>query len=343
MRILAHRVNGHVRTFTTVTMIERNLVIETLSKYEFVTNQETGEVVINQQTGNPLLHNKITGEVTEGRTITLGPGDQIITQEQRDQQKRYAEQQTQKRLSRTINGSLGRYFFVSRDSPFQGFSNETAGRLMYLATFLKIGSDKYDLYLTERKRMCRGDLPKVMGALSRTTLSRFCSEVLGRILYEDADRFLSMDGCLFKRGNLVKGQVGTGFEKAYIDSIRKLYHATPVSQHGKLGLMFKMLPYLNIEYNILCWNPEEKDLSNIQKLSLSDFCVIANCSPHNLGRLMNEYKKITFDVNGRQEYFCSFVLPGGDRENTRIFINPHILYSGSNYTRVEMLGAFCQS
>lgn len=87
---------------------------------------------------------------------------------------------------------------------------------------------------------------------------------------------------------------------------------------------------------------KRKDLDKIQFLSLAEFCNIIGYNISQLNRLLNIYKNITFDVKGKQKIFCAFAYSGLDRKTSRIFVNPHILYNGTNYNKVKVLGAFCK-
>ena len=131
-------------------------------------------------------------------------------------------------------------------------------------------------------------------------------------------------------------------QRFYRESIRQLYGATPKSKHHLLGIMFRSLPYINLEYNVLCKNPLENCLQDIELLSLADFCKLVGYPYMKLSRLRAEMKKLTFDVGGRKELFCSFVDAGLGAQNIQIFVNPHILYNGSDYKKVELLGKFCE-
>ncbi|MGN0394923.1 MAG: hypothetical protein ACI4EF_06135 [Coprococcus sp.] len=108
-----------------------------------------------------------------------------------------------------------------------------------------------------------------------------------------------------------------------------------------LGYIFKMLPYINLEYNVLCKNPLEQNLENIEFMSLAEFCHAIDYDISQLSRLLKIYKSLTFEVKTKQERFCAFVYDGLDRGSARIFINPHILYNGSSYSQVKVLGKFC--
>ena len=101
-----------------------------------------------------------------------------------------------------------------------------------------------------------------------------------------------------------------------------------------------MIPLLNIEHNILCWNPEEKDFDFVNALNLLDFCQMIDYRVDHISRLREEYERITFDVNGHKEKLCSFIADGSKLCNTKIIINPRIIFSGKDYAHVEKLGMF---
>ena len=103
-----------------------------------------------------------------------------------------------------------------------------------------------------------------------------------------------------------------------------------------------MLPFVNTEYNILCYNPTEKDLNYVLPLSVNDFCATIGYNVANRARLLQTYAEITFLVNGHLEQLCSFVTNGADIGISKIFINPHILYFGKSPKQVELLGKFCR-
>lgn len=87
----------------------------------------------------------------------------------------------------------------------------------------------------------------------------------------------------------------------------------------------------------MCFNPLEADYEKIETMTLQDFCNIIGYNINQASRLLNIYKKIRFN-NGQR--FCNFVNDGLERNNSNIFINPRVLYSGSDYRKVEALGIF---
>ena len=190
--------------------------------------------------------------------------------------------------------------------------------------------------------MKKSDLPKVMG-MSATTAFRFFKEVSPEYLQVDANGSLSLSGQIFKRGKLGKGNESTAYQKVYIDMVRKLYKGTPLSNHKELGYIFAMLPFVNIEYNVLCKNPYETDISNIEMVTVREFCEAIGHSYSTVSRLLEAYSKICFFIDGGVEQFCKFVSDGNDIDNAWIFVNPRVVYSGTSPERVKILGAFCKS
>ena len=303
--------------------------------YSFFTDGETGQ--------RYAVRNS-TGEVTRALEMEVVEGSYVVTPEQQEAAKRRRdglleklEQEEQKRFRNENLKELGKYYFFAVCKDFAGLSDASVARLVFLATFLSLESGR--LYKTERIPLKLDHLPELMG-LHRKTVKSFLKEV-DEYLAVDDDNGLIMIGDVFIRGELPKGQ-HIAMQRLYRNSIRNIYRITPVSKHHLLGLVFRLLPYVNQEYNILCRNPGEECIDDLELLSLHDFCELIGHDYLKMYRLKAELRKLTFDVNGKQELFCNFVDTGLGPKHIRIFINPHIMYNGSDYKKVEVLGKFCE-
>lgn len=261
------------------------------------------------------------------------PADVEAEKALKEQRHRFLEQKEQLK-------QLGQFCFLAIENGFSAISAATAARLVYLSTFLRYGTDS--LYLTKRTQMKKTDLPEVMG-MSATTAFRFFKEVSPEYLQVDDNGNLSLSGQIFKRGKLDKGNESRAYQKVYIDMVRKLYKGTPLSNHKELGYIFAMLPFINIEYNVLCKNPYETDISNIEMVTVREFCEAIGHSYSTVSRLLETYSKICFFIDGGVEQFCKFVSDSNDIDNAWIFVNPRVVYSGTSPERVKILGAFCKS
>lgn len=290
---------------------------------------------IYPDSGRPFAVSRATGEVTDAITTTVPVGTVFCTPEQ---QKAIHDRKVQQRefLDRkAILDSFGRFSFLHTAQGFEDVSPETAARLVYLSTFLKWEDGA--LLVTQRSKMSRDRLQEVLG-LSRQTVSRFLDEVSPNYITLDHANNLYMNPKLFYRGKIGRHGESVSWRKVYTDSVRKLYRMAGKNNHRYLGYVFKMLPFISIEYNGLCLDIFERDLSMVQFMSDADFCSRIGYDYSAVSRLKGIYKRIRFDVEEHTEPFCAFVETG---DNTRIFVNPHILYNGTRPDMVAVLGSFC--
>lgn len=296
------------------------------------------ENFIDSTTGNVFAIERATGELYETVNVNMPVGSVYYTPEQQRYYKERKESEYKKGLRREAASPLGKFYFVLSDERFDGVSAETVTRLIFLNTFMNYDNNK--LMLSERTAMKRKDLPDIL-KVSKATVSRFWKEVSPKYITECNDGLMFSNKDTFKRGKLPKGQY-SAYQKIYVDGIRKLYNNVEIKHHKQLGYFFKLLPFINVEYNLLCY-PEctfYTDIEDIELISVSDFCKWIGYDVKHLNDLINTYQSIFFDVGGKAEHFCTLIYDGIKRTGAKICINPHIIYNGSDYNKVEVLGAF---
>jgi len=266
---------------------------------------------------------------TDGsRTYT---GDQINAYKELQERKQRALHYKEER------DKLGSFAFVSREhNIFSGISYETLARLIYLSTFSHITTGQ--LFKTQRTPLLRNMLEKVLN-VSAVTAYRFWEEVKGTFITEQEDGTLWIDLSAFMRGKL--GRQGS-FLKVYDNAVRNLYENSSVRNARQIGYIFQMLPYLNIEHNVLCHDPYEMELKNVKLMTAKEFCAAIGYNYDNFHRLRKIYTQLCIEVDGHKERFCSFVSGGINDGQDYIFINPHVIYSGSNPNSVALLGKFSE-
>ena len=180
--------------------------------------------------------------------------------------------------------------------------------------------------------MRKKDLEKVLG-LSRAETWRFWKTVTGAgYLSEDETGKLFPDKRKFWRGRIKNHEQ---YVRIYIHNVRSLYKAVSVSQHKLVGTLFSFLPYINIEHNVLCYNPEEKEFDSIEWMTLRQFCEAINYDVKGLKRKLCEMRKLNFDVDGHRERFYYVTNDGIDITESHLFVNPNVLYAGSNHESVR--------
>ena len=197
------------------------------------------------------------------------------------------------------------------------------------------------LKLTQQTPMKRADIQRVLG-LSRSAVYQFWRDVNGKFFTEDANHFLYLNTPNIFRGKIPKDLRGAHLQKVYIKTVRELYRHTDIRKHTQLGYLFQILQYVNLEFNILCVDPFETKLEQIQPITVNDFCDLIGYDRSQAKRLLKDLQNLKYIYRGRTEYLFSYVDNGAETHGAkRIYLNPHIVYNGSDYRRVEILGAFC--
>lgn len=299
--------------------------------------QAEGYEYYTDETGQQTAVSQRTGEAVPAVTLTVPAGTTVRTPDEQRAGREVLERKRERYFSgKTKNEDNGFYFIPSTES-FDGLPPADAARMVYLCTFMNY---KGQLVLSERTPMKHDDLEEVLG-LSHAQTWRFFREVTEKgYLLEDGEENLFPDRNHFRRGKFKRS--GTWYQKIYVKGVRSLYRATDSGQHKQIGTLFSLLPFVNIEHNVLCHNPEEKNFDKIQFMNLRQFCEAIHYNVNGLKRKLRELREITFDVDGHKERFYSVVGDGLDLEGSQLYVNPNILYSGEHPEKVHILGSFCR-
>lgn len=295
--------------------------------------------------GQTAVVNKKTGEIEEVE-LYFGPkGTQHRTPEEQAaiEEKKKAAQR--KKLKRDLDKELGDFYFIRSKDVYEDVKPVTMTRLILLATYMKY--DSTQLMKTERTPLYKEDLQGILG-VSATTFWRFWKEVNGKYVTAD-DKGVYMSEVFFWRGSFTglkeNKKTYKSYQRAYIDAIRDLYARTPSTRHVYLGYVFRVLAFVNYDYNIICHNPLERDLDHIQPMTLDEFCEIIGYAKENRSYLLHVYSEIQFCMDGgNQEDFLAFVFNGTDIGTAKMFVNPRIMFRGSgDWRMVSILGTFCKA
>lgn len=274
-----------------------------------------------------------TGEVVPYSIVAVPYGSIIETPDARERKNRYWQEREERARKVRSNDP---FTFIKKELSFKGVPPAMITRLIYLSSYMQYDGNK--LMLSTRKAMTRKDLASVLGISPRNAVN-FWSSLSPDFIAEDGTGALVLNEEIFKRGRRVHGD-RVPCERIFQNGVRRLYEAANGKYHKQMGYLFELLPYINIEYNVLCWNSYEKDIHNIKPLSLADFCELVGYSHDNIDKLKKIYSGIRFPVGDREELFCKLVYDGIHSNRAKICINPRILYSGTRPKRSEVLELF---
>lgn len=270
-----------------------------------------------------------TGEIV-GK---LKSGDVIVTEEAR----KHRYEMRKKRESR-YRSKGERYIFVNETFDFSDLPPSIVTKLIYLSTYADYNNSLV-ASIKSKTAIKRCDLPKILGVSKRTS-ERFWESVKDKYVREDENDSLWLNDSIFKRGKL-KNKTAVEYQQFYFNGVRALYKSANGKNHNHLGYLFQLIPLINREWNVLCKNPLETELDNVQLITMEDFCsYIGYKNTSNISKLKKIYDAVEFDVRGKKQKFCAFTYNGLDTTKAKICVNPEILYVGSNGGRVEVLKLF---
>ena len=265
-----------------------------------------------------ILYNPDTGEMIEDGYSIVSLEDKVKKQEK-------------KRIREQYQG-YGRFYWILYHIGHElldGIINDaTLTRYIYLCTY--IGYDnklqwkqKHYIYKTDIS-----DILKLSSSAAYTFLSE-CRE--NNLLTINKDNTITITHNIY-RGKLKKVK-NYDTCRIYINTVRKLYESCSPREHKTLSYLFALLPYVNVEYNILCTNPLEKDIDHIQPLLLDKLCQLVGYDPNNARKLKN----ILLDIEVDGIPAVKLVV---DKYKQLIYVNPHIYYAGNQHDKIMILGKF---
>lgn len=279
-----------------------------------------------------LLIDKHTGEEVDG----------YIIQSQDDVAKKIQDKKEKEKIKQK-NIEYGKFVWVFYNNNQLLFNGSIDGSILtkfiYLSTYAEY-SDKscgtFSKIVSDRNvHINKKDLGRLLKTKTTAT-NHFIKECISKNLINiDEDGFLFINTNYVKYGKLLDTNVlkECRTSRMYKNAVRDLYKKSLPSEHKLLSYLFIILPFVNHEYNIICHNPEEVVLENIQQMDLMEFCEIIGYSKNNYRRLKSLLKNIT--VLGK--YAISFVE---NLYGVKMFINPKLYYAGESWDEVKILGEF---
>ena len=299
--------------------------------YEYITDSNSGALI---------AVDTVSGEVLDTMCIYVPEGSTIWTPKQKERYRcqKAVEKETEERERLRELQKVSMPFYFARCTERIKLKPETATRLFYLMAFAGHKENGRRLLINNRTPMQKKDLPNIL-KVDRKTVTAFFAEVSPQFIQEDESGLLWTESTWFYRGKGLQMSEDEAYTRIFCDCMKKLYNGA----HGKglkyLGYVFQMLPYVNREYNVICSNPKEKDVQKICKLNLLDVCGILGFNENHVDRFARMLAAQTFEIDGCEEgFFRLLTQPNSMNYKTAdIYINPNLLYAGTDFSKVDFL------
>lgn len=211
------------------------------------------------------------------------------------------------------------FLFKYGEEIFPTLTPANITRLFYVATFCN-----YEGYLANSNGtpLTKAHIKKKLG-LSDSVNSGFWKELLASgILSIGDDNIIYVNEKYFRKGSM---RSNSSFTRIYSNFIRTIYEdCLDNNKHKLLSYIFRLIPYVNYTHNVVCRNPDEKDIDRIEPTTVKELCEILNYSATNGRRLLDEM--LHYRVGG--EHLIGLWGHSLDVDKHIVFVNPKIFYAG---------------
>ena len=279
-----------------------------------------------------------TGEVKTERKLKELDKVRVITKEQED----YLKNKTD--LGKMESDLGGFYMLYYNERLFDGLISDThIARVIYLATFIEYDTNKLVFYENGKinKPFTEKDIRQLLKIKDRQTYYDFKKEVLDSGIMTITDSGIYMSKTYFNKGKDDKSNKFY-FMKMYIDTIRQLYEQTNTRQHKTLGHLFKLIPFIDYEYNILTNSPNTNDRIKERLMTKKDIAKLLDMDLKTYERVEQQLLKLTITFRDKKYPLIGAIsIKALDTEMNRIrktncyVINPLIYSSINDYNVID--------
>lgn len=236
----------------------------------------------------------------------------------KEQQKLMSKINQDDEFKEYIKANYGSFYFYFYKRLLDKIEPQYLTRFLYLCTYANYKNKLIEDNKTRAIPINENELQILLG-LSRMETYRTKTALLNNNLIFINNNVVEINPKYCKKGEIMKNK---NIEKTRVfnNAIRELYENSLPREHKKLALLFQMLPYINLKWNIVCKDITEEIRENVEPYSIKELMLLLNQT--NVTRFKNDLLNLT--VGGE-----SVVLIQLANNNNCITINPKIYYKGT--------------
>lgn len=168
----------------------------------------------------------------------------------------------------TIN-NCGHFYFNFYNQLLDKLQPQYLVRFIYLCCYMNYENILVINKSTRQYPIYEEDLQSIL-RLSRSEYYNTKKEFTNfNLIIFNEDKTISINNTYCKKGDIMKKNKSEKV-RMFENGIKDIYENSKPSEHKALGLLFEILPKINLRWNVVCHNPEEEMLEKIQPYSLKD-------------------------------------------------------------------------
>jgi hypothetical protein len=168
---------------------------------------------------------------------------------------------------------------------------------------------------------------EMLVGISRNKFAEFYRKLVSENILQEVDGEIFVNPSVFYRGP-VKG-IGYQLDeyrhtRLFRKTVRELYEKYSGRKTAQLAIIYAVLPFLNFDTNVVCFNPKESDEDEIQPMNLENLAALLHYQDtQKLRRSLESVK-----IDGQPVFW----LPPNvhDKRHRRIIVNPRVVFAGSS-------------
>lgn len=223
-------------------------------------------------------------------------------------------------LKKYIKENLGGFYF----NYYKRFSDKLEPqyyvRFLYLCSYLSynnilvIKNGNRDVAISEDQ------LQNILNLSKRETIYTKNSLVEHELITVDKYGCIVINKKYCKKGDIMKGKQSE-VTRVFDNAISELYNKSSSKEHKKLALLFDLLPYVNLKYNMVCKNPSEELIERIEPYTIKELSTLLNQT--NITRFKRSLLDLTVDNE-------SVIVIHTIKGKSVLAVNPKIYYKGTD-------------
>ena len=257
--------------------------------------------------------NAVTGEIRTNVNRIIDNGQEKIISD--------AKKRTQ--FQQQLYDYYGEFFFYRYDTLLDDIDRNTAMAFRYI--FLCSVSDKNGcITRTDTTKKCtkESDFINIFNMQKTATYKwvNYLSDT--ELIYKNFDGYYCVSDKYFAK-DLSNDEFRRNSIRTFNKGIQDLYKKVGGTQHSFGGEILKLVPYINIYNNTLCWNISERDPNQIEPLTKRDIKLLFRPDTDQGRKLLEKWERFTMD----DELIIAEFSSG---EDIHYIVNPRIFYRGNN-------------
>lgn len=198
-------------------------------------------------------------------------------------------------------------------------------RFIYLASYLEYGmSNIVTMDNRKKDKITYNDLYEILG-LSKKMIDQTIDVLSksGLLIKKERGYLINQDYCI--RGECANKR--SSKVRVFVDGVRSLYMNTNHRSHKQLYYLFKLLPYVDLQSNLIAFKDE---FENAIPLNSNDIAKILNVNINNPSKNMKMLKSF---IVGKKYAICEHSV--GDKK--AYSVNPRLYYMGNDISELRSL------